>query len=207
MARQACPGATDPGPVLQGAGSGSTREGFDFIPHPMTTNNPIILGLDPGTRFLGAVVLRGRELLAYAVHELKNGEQPYDLIGQARRVVFKYIEQHAPQVVAIEAPYLIATPRGAVLTVLAKELHARSKELGLSVCEMSPETVRKAVTGNARATKIDVAESLIRDGFTDLKRLIPKRPARAALGLRPRDRYWLHVFDALALAVAARKLA
>jgi Holliday junction resolvasome RuvABC endonuclease subunit len=169
----------------------------------MISTTPTILGLDPGTRFLGAAVLRRRELVAYGVHELKNGRRPYDVIGQARRVVFGYIEQYGPQVVAIEAPYLIATKRGAVLTTLAQELHERSKELGLEVVELSPEDVRKVVVGKERATKIDVAEGLVTRGFTELRSLVPKRPARPALGLRPRDRYWLHAFDALALAVAA----
>jgi Holliday junction resolvasome RuvABC endonuclease subunit len=166
--------------------------------------SPTILGLDPGTRFLGAAVLRGRELVAYGVHELRNGRRPYEVIGQARRVVLGYIEQHGPQVVAIEAPYLIATKRGAVLSTLAQELHERSKELGLEVVELSPEQVRMSVAGKERATKIEVAEALVAREFGELHSLVPKRPARAALGLRPRDRYWLHAFDALALAVARR---
>ncbi len=169
----------------------------------MHTNPPTILGLDPGTRFLGAVVLRGRELPAYGVHELKNGERPYDVIGQARRVVFRYIEQQAPQVVAIEAPYLIATERGAVLTTLARELHERAKELGLAVVELSPEQVRKAVTGNPKATKYEVAQRLAANGFPELRPLVPKKPKTPALWLSPKERYWLHVFDALALAVAS----
>jgi Holliday junction resolvasome RuvABC endonuclease subunit len=164
---------------------------------------PTILGLDPGTRFLGAAVLRGQNLRGYAVHELRNGERPYDVIGQARRIVFRYIEQHAPDIVAIEAPYLIATPRGAVLTVLAKELHERAKELGLEVRDLSPENVRRSVTGNPKATKIEVAEALVTQGFPELRHLLPIRPLRPALWLRPRDRYWLHMFDALALAVTA----
>lgn len=165
---------------------------------------PTILGLDPGTRFLGAAVLRDRDLLAYAVHELKNGERPYDVIGQARRVVFRYIEQHEPRVVAIEAPYLIATERGAVLTTLAQELHGRAEDLGLTVLELSPEVVRRVVAGNTRATKIDIATTLVANGFAELRHLVPKRPVRSGLGLRPRDRYWLHMFDALSLAVAGR---
>src|SRR5690349_17477138 len=124
----------------------------------MHSTQPTILGLDPGTRFLGAAVLRGRNLLAYGVHELKNGDHAYDAIGQARRIVFGYIEQHSPQVVAIEAPYLIATKRAAVLKTLAHELHGRALDLGLSVVELSPESVRQAIVGNARGTKIDVAE-------------------------------------------------
>jgi hypothetical protein len=31
---------------------------------------------------------------------------------------------------------------------------------------------------------------------------VPRIPKRAALGIAPRDRYWLHVFDALAVALA-----
>jgi Holliday junction resolvasome RuvABC endonuclease subunit len=171
----------------------------------LSTNQPTILGLDPGTRFLGAAVLRGSKLRAYAVHELKNGDQAYEAIGQARRVVFGYIEQHAPEIVTIEAPYLIATKRGAMLTTLAHELHGRAQDLGLSVLELSPENVRRVVAGNPRATKIDVATALVAKGFGELRHLIPKRPARSGLGLRPRDRYWLHMFDALSLAVAAER--
>jgi len=165
--------------------------------------HPIILGLDPGTRFLGAVVLRGRDLLAYGVHELKNGQRPFDVIGQARRVVFRYIEEHEPRIVAIEAPYMIATERGAVLTTLAKELHERAKELGLQIVELSPEMVRQSVTGSARSTKYEVAQKLAESGFPELRRLVPKKPKTPALWLTSRERYWLHMFDALALGLAA----
>jgi Holliday junction resolvasome RuvABC endonuclease subunit len=161
-----------------------------------------ILGIDPGTRFLGAAVVRGRELLAYGVHELKNGERPYDVIGHARRVVFGYIAEHGPQTVAIEAPYLIATERGVVLGTLARELHHRAKELGLEVQELSPETVRQRVTGNPRATKYAVAQGLATTRFPELRPLVPRKPKTPALWLTSRERYWLHMFDALALAVA-----
>jgi Holliday junction resolvasome RuvABC endonuclease subunit len=164
---------------------------------------PTILGLDPGTRFLGAVVVRDRKLVTYAVHELRNGERIYDLLGQARRVVFQYIERFGPQVVALEKPYVIDSKRAATLSALVQELHERSKELGLCVRELSPEEVRQSVVGNPRATKIDVAETLVARHFAELRSLLPKRPIRAAATPKPRDRYWLHVFDALALAVAA----
>ena len=162
-----------------------------------------ILGIDPGTRFIGAVVLRGTELLAYGVHELKNGTRPYDVIGLARRVVFGYIADHGPDTVAIEAPYLIAMERGAVLTTLAKELHHRAKELGIDVQELTPETVRHRVMGNPRATKYEVAQHLATNQFPELKSMIPRKPKRPALWLTSRERYWLHMFDALAIAVTA----
>lgn len=169
-------------------------------------NENTILGIDPGTREMGVAVLRGEELLAYGVHTLRNGEKPYDLIGQARRVVLAYVERHGPATVAIERPLRIPTKRAALLLVLTGELHARARELGLRVIEIGPEEVRRTVVGNPRATKIDVAECLVRGGFGDLRRLVPRRPSRSALGLRPRDKYWLHMFDALALAAAIRRL-
>jgi len=164
-----------------------------------------ILGIDPGTKEMGLAVLRGHELLAYGVRTLRNGTRPYDVIGQARRIVLAAIEKHAPQTVAIEEPLMLPTKRAAILSVTAQELRGRAEEIGLEVVELSPAAIREKVVGNSRATKIDVAEALVAGDFVQLKGLVPRRPARAALGLRPRDKYWLHMFDALALAVAARR--
>ena len=171
----------------------------------LVTQPKTILGIDPGTKEMGIAVLRGSQLLTYGVHTLRNGERPYDLLGQARRIVLGYIAEHAPQVVAIEAPLMLPTKRAAILSVIAQELHGRANELNLEVVELTPQEVRQAVVGNPKATKIDVAEVLVRQGFEELKELIPRRPARAALGLRPRDKYWLHMFDALGLAAAAQQ--
>jgi hypothetical protein len=90
------------------------------------------------------------------------------------------------------------------MSVIAQELRGRAEEVGLQVVELSPMTIRARVVGNPRATKIEVAEALVISGFDQLRRFVPRRPARPALGLRPRDEYWLHMFDALAMAVAAR---
>ena len=164
-----------------------------------------ILGIDPGTKEMGLVVLRGRELLAYGVRTLRNGERPYDTIGQARRIVLAAIERYHPDVVAIEEPLMLPTKRAALMSVIAEELLKRAEEVGLSVVELSPAQVRQAIMGNPKATKIEIAEVLVREEFEQLRPLIPRRPARAALGLQPRDKYWLHMFDALALTLAASR--
>ena len=166
-------------------------------------NQNTILGIDPGTKEMGIAIIRGNQLVSFGVHTLRNGHRPHDLVGQARRIVLAAIEEHGPQVVAIEKPYALPTKRAAILSVIDQELRGRAEDLRLQVVELSPEAVRQAVVGNPRATKIDVAEALVAGDFGQLADLVPKRPARAALGLRPRDKYWLHMFDALALAVAA----
>lgn len=162
-----------------------------------------ILGIDPGTKEMGLAAVRGRELLAYGVRTLRNGKRPYDVIGQARRILLATIEKHAPDIVAIEEPFNLPTRRSNLLNVIADELRGRAEELNLEVVELSPATIRERITGNPRATKIEVAETVVGAGFDQLRGLIPRRPKRTALGLRPRDKYWLHMFDALGLALAA----
>lgn len=166
--------------------------------------NKTILGIDPGTKEMGLAVIRGQKLLSYGVRTLRNGTRPHDVIGQARRHVLAEIARHAPEIVAIEEPFKLPTKRAHLLNVIDEELRARAVELGLEVVALSPEEIRRRVTGNSRATKIEVAEHLVRNGLEQLAPLIPKRPARSALGMRPKDKYWLHMFDALAMALAAR---
>ncbi len=170
---------------------------------PTTNHQPTILGIDPGTRFIGFAVLKGKTLLDYGVHTLRNGQRPYDLLGQARGHVLASIRDHHPDIVAIEEPLLIPSKRAALVSAIAQELHQRARELGVRVVETAPQRVRQIVVGSPRATKIEVAEALVRHGFSELASLVPRRPARAVLGLSDRDRYWLHAFDASAVAVAA----
>jgi Holliday junction resolvasome RuvABC endonuclease subunit len=160
-----------------------------------------ILGIDPGTREMGIAVLRDGELIAKGVYTLRNGERPHDVIGQVKRIVLSCIAEHAPGIVGIEAPLPLPTKRAAVLSVIAQELRARSRELRIAVVELSPREVRRRVVGNPFATKLDVARALAKL-FPEIRSLVPQPPKRAVLGLRPRDRYWLHVFDALAVATA-----
>lgn len=168
---------------------------------------PTILGIDPGTKEMGVAVLRDGQLLASGVHTLRNGGRPRDLIDQARRIVMSYVEEHLPTIVGIEEPLLVPTRRAALVSVIEQELHARSRELGLRVVELPPREIRRIVVGDPHATKIAVAEAIVRMGFQDLKSRIPRPPARTALGLRPRDKYWLHMFDALAVALACARSA
>jgi Holliday junction resolvasome RuvABC endonuclease subunit len=114
--------------------------------------------------------------------------------------VLRLIALHTPHTVAIEAPYLLPTPRAAVLSTLTQEIHERAKETGAEVVELKPEQVRQTLTGNSNATKYQVAQWLAREWFPELAALVPQKPKVPALWLTSRERYWLHMFDALALA-------
>ena len=164
-----------------------------------------ILGIDPGTRYMGYAVIRGKLLLGFGVHTLWNGEHPHNVIGQARAKVLTLIRQHKVQTVAIEEPLMLPTKRAARLSVIVEELTARSGDLGLDVREIAPQRARQIVAGNPRANKFHIAQYLVADGFEQLRSLLPAAPAHSTLGWNEKDRYWLHMFDALALAVAARR--
>ena len=166
--------------------------------------HPTILGIDPGTKEMGAAVLRGCELLAFGVHTLRNGDRPRDVIDQARRIVLSYIHEYGPAVVAIEKPLLLATKRAALVSVITQELHARSREVGTRVVEIAPREVRRILVGNPHAKKIEVARAIVGMGFEDLRVKLPKEPPHPVLGYKPRDKYWLHMFDALAVALAVQ---
>lgn len=165
--------------------------------------DPIILGIDPGTKEMGLAVIHGMTLLGGGVKTLRNGERPHDVIGQARQTLLRYIERFSPSVVAIEKPLLLPTSRAAMVSVISQELAARSRELGLRVTLLSPREVRGIVVGNPHARKLDVARELARR-FPDLEVKLPKNPPHLVLGYRPGDRYWLHMFDAIAVALGAQ---
>src|SRR5258708_7680671 len=133
-----------------------------------------ILGIDPGTRYMGVAVIRGPELLAYGVHTLRNGTRPHDVIGQARRILLGAIAKHQPDVVAIEEPLAVATKRAALMSVIVDELRGRAEELRLEVLDLSPRAVRQTVLANPYATKLDVAKALVADPFRQLKPLVPR---------------------------------
>lgn len=161
-----------------------------------------ILGIDPGTKYLGIAIIRASRLIAGGVHTLRNGHRPHDVIGQARSVVLKYVAKHEPTTVAVERPLLFPSKRAALVSVITEELRGRSADLGLRVVEISARDARRIVAGDACAKKLDVARVIARDYFPELAGRLPRRPRHAVLGFDDRDRYWLHMFDAIAVALA-----
>lgn len=180
-----------------------SREGTtSLVLYPHTPMNDTILGIDPGTKYLGMAVTDGRRFLGGGVHTLRNGHRPHDVIGQARRVVLSYVERFSPAVVAIEKPLLFPTKRAALVSVISEELQARSRDLGLVVREIEAREARREILGNARATKFDVAQELVNRGFEELRGKLPSKPPHPVLGYPAKELYWLHLFDALAVAMA-----
>ena len=61
-----------------------------------------------------------------------------------------------------------------------------------------------AVNGPMQTFQSAHLQVIVHDHFPRLAPKLPTAPTRAALGYASKDRYWLHMFDALALALAIR---
>jgi crossover junction endodeoxyribonuclease RuvC len=154
-----------------------------------------ILAIDPGTRYLGLAVLDGSGLLYYAVRDFRLERLGDELIRATRAVLQQLMEQYRPTVLAYEKTFYVQSKNSALLQAQEAEIKRIGREAGLRLAGYSPAAVRRALCGDGRATKDDVAALIVRR-FVDLERWpLPTAPARR--------RYWLNMFDAIAVGVVA----
>lgn len=126
-----------------------------------------VLGVDPGTRIAGYAVLdveRGRHsrLVAYGAIAMPPGPVP-ERLEHLYQALEHLIREHRPSALAVETVFhgksfqsvvKVGEARGVVL--LQGVLH------GLEIDEFTPAGVKKAATGNGRATKRQVQQMMAR---------------------------------------------
>lgn len=165
----------------------------------MTKKRPIrILAIDPGTREMGVAVLKGNSLIYYGVKVLRQGKLPHRVLRHGSKIVEKLIDDYEPQVIALEKTFYAGSKRSSILHVFCKEIKAIAKERGIKVFEYPPTMVRKTVCGDGRATKRETAR-VIANHFPELKQNLVEAKWYSE---RQRERYWLNMFDAVAVGLA-----
>jgi crossover junction endodeoxyribonuclease RuvC len=132
-----------------------------------------VLGVDPGSLATGWGLLAGSatnpRLIEAGVLRLAGEASLAGRLALLQRGLTELVERLDPGVAAVEAPFHGASARSAL--VLA---HARGVALavlasaGVEVVEYSPAAVKKAVTGNGRAGKRQVASMVVRLIGSDL---------------------------------------
>ena len=158
---------------------------------------PRVLGLDPGTRLTGVAVVEGDDLLYYAVKELRRMRPAYQLTRATRDVVSDLIERFQPDVVAYETSYYVQQAASPLLADQEREIRRTGKVAGLKVIAYSPLYVRQQLCADAYVTKHMVARVLVQR-FPELAGYRVNQTPRS-------ERYWLNMFDALAVAVVAAR--
>lgn len=156
-----------------------------------------ILAIDPGTHHMGVALLEDGEVIYHGVKTIPKHGSPHEHLRAAREVVLRLLHDFTPSVLAVEKAFFANNRNTALLNVLVDEIRAIGKRKGLTVVALAATTVRKAVCGNGRASKDDVA-SVVISRFPDLK-------AYLATDRKWKRRYHSNMFDAVALALAATK--
>ncbi len=126
-----------------------------------------ILGIDPGTTFMGYGVLQTAgsraEYLTMGVLDLRKVEGHYAKLQKIFFFIVELINQYAPTEMAIETQFvdknvqtMLKLAHGQGVAIAA----ALSKDL--PIYEYSPMKIKMAITGNGHATKEQVADMLQR---------------------------------------------
>ena len=121
-----------------------------------------VLGLDPGTHRVGWGVIEGnalkQSLLASGCLELP----PHTELGVYLQAIYantkNLLDTYKPDLVAIEKLFFQKNLKTAISVAQARGVMLLAiSELDYSVVELSPNTIKSAVTGNGAADKKDVA--------------------------------------------------
>ena len=154
----------------------------------MKKDNYRILGIDPGTNFLGYGVLEvnGKELqlVTMSILTLAHVDDPQEKLKRIFEKIDWVITHFNPQEMAVEEPFYAKNVQSMLKLGRAQGVAiAAGMVRGLTVETYLPKTVKKSVAGNGNASKEQVAAML------------------GHIFKRPIEPSYLDASDALAVAV------
>ena len=126
-----------------------------------------ILGIDPGTNFLGYAVIaipsggKKPHLVVSGVVDLKKITDPYLKLQKIFNRVLQVIEEYIPDELAIEAPFYDKNAQSMLKLGRAQGVAmAAALHRGVPVCEYAPRKVKMSITGVGSASKEQIATLL-----------------------------------------------
>ena len=124
-----------------------------------------ILGVDPGTNIMGYAIIEvtGKKIKLVEMGVVKMGK--FDSHQIKLKHIFErlqaIIDRHNPKEMAIEAPFFGKNVQSMLKLGRAQGVAiAAAMTKGLEMCEYSPKSIKKSVTGNGNASKEQVAAML-----------------------------------------------
>jgi len=148
-----------------------------------------IIGINPGTRYLGIAVFEGPELLDWRIKILK-GKWSKEKMKRAVEIISEFIERYGPAVLAIKK--LHPSRRSWNLAQLAAKIKEFSKRKGLRVYQYSIKNLEDFFIEEGKLNKKNLAE-LIASEYPALFHELQKEKAH-------KNPYYIRVFEAVALA-------
>lgn len=157
--------------------------------------DPKILALNPGADELGFAVVAGLELRYYGARPF-DGDDPNKLRGElAVFAAEEAMEHFRPDRLAVAKVTPDGSGQAMRLNVISDRIRAVAKRKGLPVDRVARAAARKAVTGDAEASREELVETLM-DAFPQLQTFLTD-------GASEPNRDAADVFEAVGLALAA----
>lgn len=131
------------------------------------SNESIILGIDPGTNYMGYGVIsttgNHARFIAHGVIDLHKITDPYLTLSSIFTELTRIIDTYLPDEMAIEAPFfgknvqsMLKLGRAQGVAITAAIQHQ------IPITEYAPLKIKMAITGNGNASKEQVADMLRR---------------------------------------------
>lgn len=151
-------------------------------------NEHTILGIDPGTLFMGYAILHTVDQKVEVVHfdalDVHRDEDQYARLQKEFFFVQELIDTYHPTELAIETQFVDKNPQTMIKIVHAQGVAiAAALSRDLPINEYSPMKIKMAITGNGHSSKEQVAGMLQRFLHIPDEQIPKKLDATDALGI------------------------
>ena len=150
-----------------------------------------IIGINPGTRYLGVAVLYGQELLDWRIKVL-DGKWSKDKIVKAIGIVSELIGQHEPEALAIKKLHL--SRRSENLSRLANKIKVLARRKKLKVYQYSIKEIEDFFIEGEKLNRRNLIEAMVK--------LYPILHHDLNKERNHKNPYYFRMFEAVALASA-----
>jgi len=154
-----------------------------------------ILAIDPGTKDMGVAFLDNGDLIYHGVKIIKNRRSPHEILNEGRKIILRLIRDFKPDVLVYEKAFFSNNRSIALLNTFVDEIKVLARRKGIKIVGYAPSTIKKAICGNGRASKKEVAKIIV-TRFPELKVYLTQDRAW-------KEKYHQNMFDAVALGMMA----
>ena len=158
----------------------------------MTKKKTKILAIDPGTREIGVAFLVKGKLIHCGVKSIKKKRFPHGTLEE-RKIVTRLISDLKPEILVVEKTFFANNKNSSLLNTFYNEIKTIGRRKRLKVLSYAPNTVKKFICGNGRASKEEVAKVIVSQ-YPELKVYINN-------DRKWKERYHQNMFDAVALGI------
>jgi len=148
-----------------------------------------IIGINPGTRYLGIAVLDGSELLDWRIKTL-TGKWSEEKIKKTIGIVSDLIDRYEPNVLVIKK--LHPSRRTENLLRMSNKIKEYARRKGLKVCQYSIKEIEKSFIEGGKLNKRNLIKEVVKR-YPELHCALKKEKSHSSP-------YYIRVFEAVALA-------